>query len=48
MKLECSRVEDEMQIATLISALARLKTEYVPVLREVEILTSNGAKDFDT
>ena len=48
MKLECSRVEDEMQIATLISALARLKTEYVPVLRDVEILTSNGAKDFDT
>ena len=48
LKLECSGSGDEWEIAELISTLATLKTEYVPALRKVEVLTRNGVKDFDT
>ena len=48
LKLECSGLDDETQIAKLISTLARLKTEYVPELRKVEVITRNGVEDFDT
>ena len=47
LKLECSGLGDEMEIARLISALAKLKKEYVPALREVEVLTRNGTSDFN-
>lgn len=48
LKLEFSGCGDEMEIAELISTLAALKTEYVPALRKVEVLTRNGVKDFCT
>ena len=48
LKLECSGLGDEIGIARLISALAKLKKEYVPGLREVEVVTRNGISDFNT
>ena len=48
LKLECSGLGDEIGIARLISTLAKLKKEYVPALREVEVVTRNGISDFNT
>ena len=48
LKFKCSGLGDEPRIAKLISALAKLKAEYVSELREIEVLTRNGVEDFDT
>ena len=46
LKLECSGIDDEKTIARQITTLARLKTEYLPVMKEVEVFTRNGVEDF--
>lgn len=48
LKLKCDGVGDESEIPKLIRALPRLKMEFVPALKQVEIFTRNGSKDFDT
>ncbi|CAF9938632.1 hypothetical protein IMSHALPRED_001031 [Imshaugia aleurites] len=47
LKLECSGIDDERTIARQIATLARLKTEYLPAMREVEVFTRNGVEDFN-
>ena len=47
LKLECSGQGDEMFIGRNISKLAELKKDLVPQLKEVEISTGNGIRDFN-
>lgn len=47
LKLECSGQGDEVFIGRNISKLAELKKDLVPHLKEVEVSTRNGIKDFN-
>ena len=47
LTLECSGQGDEFAIATYISKLAEMKKDLVPQLKEVEVFTRNGIRDFN-